>query len=72
MSGTKQVEILSDRKGLHMITLHRTQDQPALQEGIEIDPGLSAVTTMIPAASREDSHLQAILKFYGPTIDFVV
>ena len=36
------------------------QDQPTPLEGIGSDPRLSAVTTMVPAASREDS----ILKFY--------
>ena len=37
------------------------------QEGIGIDPGLNVVTTMAPLASREQSHPQAILKFYCPS-----
>ena len=40
------------------------KDQPTPQEVIGIDPGLSAVTTMAPVASREDSRPQAIFKFY--------
>ena len=31
--------------------------------GFEIDPGVGAATTRVPAASREDSRPQAILKF---------
>ena len=41
--------------------------QPESQEGTGIDPGLGAATTRVPAASREDSRPQAILKFHPPS-----
>ena len=45
--------------------LRHPQDQPRF----EIDPSLGAVSTMIPAASREDSRPQAILKFQPRNTD---
>ena len=40
------------------------QDQPAPQEGFGIDLRLGAAALMAPAASKEDSRPQAILKFH--------
>ena len=43
------------------------------QEGIEIDSRIGAAATKAPAASREDSHPQAILKFHHPnSLDYKV
>ena len=39
------------------------QDQPAPPEGFGIDPRIGAAALRAPAASREDSRPQAILKF---------
>ena len=48
-----------------------TQEQHALPRGFGIDPGLRGAATRVPAASREDSHPQAILKFRPPnTYDY--
>ena len=57
---TKQVGLWSDRSPYD---IYIPQDQPAPKEGIGIDPGLTVVTTMVPAASREDFCPQTILKF---------
>ena len=45
---------------------HRPQDQPAPPGGFGLDPRLGAAATRAPAASREDSRPQAILKFHRP------
>ena len=42
---------------------HRPYDQPAPPGWCRIDPGPDAATSRVPAASREDSRPQAILKF---------
>ena len=42
-------------------------DQPAPKEGIGIDPGISAVTTVAPVASMEDFLPQVIFKFHFPS-----
>ena len=52
-----------------------SQDQPTTHEDIGIDSGPNAVTTIAPAASKEDSHSRAFLKFHlawisGPDTDF--
>ena len=44
---------------------HRPKDQPTSQEGI--DPRLGEAALRAPAASREDSFPQAILKFHHPS-----
>ena len=46
---------------------HRPQDQPASPGGFGIDPRLGAATLRAPAASKEDSRPQAILKFHRPS-----
>ena len=42
---------------------HRPHDLPTHPRWCRIDPGLGAATTKVPAASREDSRPQTILKF---------
>ena len=42
-------------------------DQPAPQGGVGIDSRLDAAALKAPAASREDSCPQAILKFHLPS-----
>ena len=42
---------------------HNPHDQPAPPGWCRIDPGLGAAAIRVPAASREDSRPQAILKF---------
>ena len=46
--------------------LHPTQDQPAPPGGFGNNPRIGVATTRAPAASREDSYPQAILKFHCP------
>ena len=46
---------------------HPTQDQPAPQGGFGIDSRIGAAAPRAPAASREDSRPQAILKFHCPS-----
>ena len=60
MHRTNQVVIWSDMDPYYN---YIPQDQPAPQEGIEIDPWFNAVTIMAPATSREYSHPQTIFKF---------
>ena len=43
---------------------HPTQDQPKPPEEFGIDSKIGAATTRAPAASQEESHYQAILKFH--------
>ena len=43
------------------------QDQPAPPGGFGIDLRLGAAALRAPAASREDSRPQAILKFHRPS-----
>ena len=47
--------------------LHCHQNQPAPQEGFEIDSKLGAVPLRAPEASREDLRPQAILKIHRPS-----
>ena len=42
-------------------------EQPEPPEDFEIDPGLGAAAKSVPAASREDSRHQAILKLHHPS-----
>ena len=65
MRGTKQVGIWSEMGSLWQP--HPTQDQPAPPGGFEIDPRIGAAATRAPAASKVDSHPQAILKFHRPS-----
>ena len=46
---------------------HQPQEQLAPQEGFRLDPRIDAATTRAPAASREDSRSQAILKLHHPS-----
>ena len=40
---------------------------PHHQGGFKIEPRIDAAATRAPAASKEDSHPQAILKFHHPS-----
>ena len=46
---------------------HYPQDEPATPGGFGIDPRLDAAALRAPAASREDSRPQAILKLQRPS-----
>ena len=49
-------------------TAPMTNLSPSVRSGCAgIDPGLGAATTRVPAASREDSRSQAILKLHRPS-----
>ena len=61
MRGTKQVGIWSEMRSFWQP--HPNQDQPAPQEGFEIDSRIGAATPRAPAASKENPRPQAILKF---------
>ena len=65
MRGTKQVGIWSEMGSFWQP--HPTQDQPAPPEGFEIDSRIGAAAPRAPAASKEDSRPQAILKFHRPS-----
>ena len=65
MHGTKQVGIWSEMGSLWQP--HPTQDQSAPQGGFEIDTRICVAATRAPAASKVDSHPQAILKFHRPS-----
>ena len=56
-----RIGIRSVRGPFDSRTVH---DQLAPPGWCRIDPGLGAAATRLPAASREDSHPQAILKFH--------
>ena len=45
---------------------HPTQDQSAPLRGFGIDSRIGATATRAPAASREDSRPQDIVKFHRP------
>ena len=61
MRGTKQVGTWSEMGSFWQP--HPTQDQSAPPEGFEIDSRIGAAAPRAPAASREDSCPQAVLKF---------
>ena len=65
MHAIKQVGIWSEMGSLGQP--YPTQDQPTPQGGFEIDSRIGAAATRIPAASKEDSRPQAILKFHSPS-----
>ena len=65
MRGTKQVGIWSEMGSFWQP--HPTQDQPAPLEEFDIDSRIGAAAKRIPAASKEDSRPQAILKFHPPS-----
>ena len=65
MHGTKQAGIWSEMWSLWQP--HPTQDQPAPPGGVEIDSRIGAATPRAPAASKENSCPQAILKFRPPS-----
>ena len=64
MRGTKQVGIWSEMRSFWQP--HPTQDQPAPPEGFEIDYRIGAAAPRAPAASKENSRPQAILKSRPP------
>ena len=49
---------------MSMSATRRWKSEAGTSRGFRIDPLLSAVTLRAPAASREDSRPQAILKFH--------
>ena len=65
MARIRQVRIWSDRETI--CQLHCPQDQTTPPGGLGIDPRLGAAILRAPAASREDSRPQAILKFHRPS-----
>ena len=65
MRGTKQVGIWSEMGSFWQP--HPTQDQPAPPEGFEIDSRIGAAAPRAPAASKENSCPQAILKLHRPS-----
>ena len=65
MRGTKQVGIWSEMGSFWQP--HPTQDQPAPPGGFEIDSRIGAAAPRAPAASKENSHSQAILKLHQPS-----
>ena len=65
MHGTKQVEIWSDMNVLMTNTAPPGLTPPL--DGSVIDLRLGAVNIRTPAASGEDFHSQAILKFNCPS-----
>ena len=65
MRGTKQVGIWSEMRSFWQP--HPNQDQPAPPEGFEIDSRIGAAAPRAPAASKEISCPQAILKLHSPS-----
>ena len=65
MHGTQQVGIWSEMGSFWQP--HPNQDQPAPPGGFDIDPRIDAAAQRAPAASKEDFHIQAILKFHPPS-----
>ena len=65
MRVTKQVGISSEIRSFWQP--NPTQDQPAPQEGFEIDSRIDAAALRAPTVSKEDSRPQAILKFRPPS-----
>ena len=61
MCGTKQAGIWSEMGSFWQP--HPTQDQPAPPEGFKIESKIGAAAPRPPAASKENSCPQAILKF---------
>ena len=62
MRRTKQVGIWSEMVSFWQPSL--TQDQPAPQEGFEIDSRICEAAARAPTVSKEDSYPQAILKLW--------
>ena len=65
MQGIKQVGIWSEMGSFWQP--HPTQDQFAPPEGFKIDYRIDAAAPRAPAASKENSSPQAILKFRPPS-----
>ena len=63
--GLELIVILPLMRGTKLVRIYYTAPEITYtQEGIGINPELNAVTTMAPAASKDDSNLQGILKFH--------